>query len=151
MAFIDALTGSVDVSKGRLIDLLPIAKSAFYHPDMAGSYSIKKVVPIAWAIPAIRDHFILGHGATGDPSHYSGTKDPYDGLPSPRDPSLRRWAALKPTEHWSKPRMMKGRVRSGMEAWRCWPTIMSACSEAPMIPTSSGNFGNTADLTPPPW
>ena len=83
MAFIDALTGSVDASKGRLIDLLPIAKSAFYHPDMAGSYSIKKVVPIAWGIPAIRDHFNLGHGATGDPSHYSGTKDPYDGLPSP--------------------------------------------------------------------
>jgi len=83
MAFIDALTGSVGQTKGRLIDLLPIAKSAFYHPDMAGSYSIKKVVPIAWGIPAIRDHFILGHGATSDPSHYSGTKDPYDGLPSP--------------------------------------------------------------------
>ena len=83
IAFIDQLIGSNGADGGRLIDLLPIAKAAFYHPDMAGSYSIKKVVPIAWAIPAIREHFVLGHGAGGDPSHYSGVKDPYDGLPAP--------------------------------------------------------------------
>lgn len=29
----------------RLVDLLPIVKSAYYHPDMLGSWSIKKVLP----------------------------------------------------------------------------------------------------------
>jgi hypothetical protein len=31
---------------GRLIDLLPIVKDHFYHPDMRGSFSIKKVLPV---------------------------------------------------------------------------------------------------------
>ena len=29
----------------RLVDLLPITKAAYYHPDMLGSWSIKKVLP----------------------------------------------------------------------------------------------------------
>jgi hypothetical protein len=30
---------------GRLVDLLPIAKAHYYHPDMKGSWSIKAVLP----------------------------------------------------------------------------------------------------------
>ena len=30
---------------GRLVDLLPIAREAYYHPDMQGSWSIKNVMP----------------------------------------------------------------------------------------------------------
>jgi hypothetical protein len=81
--FIDSMVGPEGKGGGRLIDLLPIAKSAFYSPAMAGSYSIKRVVPIAWGIPEIRRHFTLGHDASGDPDHYSGERDPYDGLPDP--------------------------------------------------------------------
>lgn len=83
IAFIDRLVGPSGKGGGRLIDLLPIAKAAFCHPDMAGSYSIKKVVPIAWATEDIRRHFVAGHGAAGDPDFYSGDTDPYDGLPAP--------------------------------------------------------------------
>lgn len=83
VAFIDTLVGPRGDGTGRLVDMLPIAKKAFYHPDMEGSYSIKRVVPIAWAIPEIRRHFVQGHGAIGDPDHYSGETDPYDGLPAP--------------------------------------------------------------------
>ncbi len=31
---------------GRLVDLLPIVKNHYYHPDMRGSFSIKKVLPV---------------------------------------------------------------------------------------------------------
>jgi len=30
----------------RVFDLLPVVKSHFYHPDMRGSFSIKKVLPV---------------------------------------------------------------------------------------------------------
>jgi CRISPR/Cas system-associated exonuclease Cas4 (RecB family) len=30
----------------RLVDLLPVVKNHFYHPDMKGSFSIKKVLPV---------------------------------------------------------------------------------------------------------
>jgi hypothetical protein len=95
MTFIDDLLGSRGAKDGRLVDLLPIAKSAFYHPAMSGSYSIKKVIPIAWSIPAIRDHFTEGHRAAGDPGHYSGATDPYDGLPAPPRPILEAVGGLE--------------------------------------------------------
>jgi hypothetical protein len=84
--FIETLIGS-DGNPGRLIDLLPIAKASFYHPDQLGSYSIKKVLPIAWQIPSIREQFTLGHQAAGDPEVYIG-EDPYYGLPAPPAPIL---------------------------------------------------------------
>jgi len=37
----DALRGLA----GRLVDLLPITREAYYHPDMKGSWSIKDVMP----------------------------------------------------------------------------------------------------------
>jgi hypothetical protein len=83
LAFIESLVGGGDGKRGRLVDLLPIAKRSFYHPELRGSFSIKRVVPIAWAHPAIRAAFAEGHGAVGDPDWYSGDTDPYDGLPAP--------------------------------------------------------------------
>ena len=83
IAFIESMVGPGGGGGGRLVDLLPIAQRAFYHPDQRGSYSIKRVVPIAWAEPAIRAAFTEGHGAAGDPDWYSGDSDPYDGLPAP--------------------------------------------------------------------
>ncbi len=83
IAFIDSLAGADGKGGGRLIDLLPIAKECFYHPEQRGSYSIKKVIPIAWAISAIRSEFTSGHAAAGDPDSYCGETDPYDGLPAP--------------------------------------------------------------------
>lgn len=85
-SFIETLIGS-DGNPGRLIDLLPIAKASFYHPDQLGSCSIKKVLPIAWQIPLIREQFTLGHQAAGDPEVYVG-EDPYHGLPAPPAPIL---------------------------------------------------------------
>ena len=88
VAFIDSLAGTDGKGGGRLVDLLVIAKANFYHPDQHGSYSIKKVVPIAWAVQSIRDQFTPGHGATGDPDSYTGELDPYDGLPDPPESIL---------------------------------------------------------------
>ena len=85
-SFVETLIGS-DGKPGRLIDLLPIAKASFYHPEQLGSYSIKKVLPIAWQIPSIREQFTLGHQAAGDPEVYVG-EDPYHGLPAPPTPIL---------------------------------------------------------------
>jgi hypothetical protein len=36
-----ALEGAID----RIVDLLPIAREYYYHPDMRGSWSIKAVLP----------------------------------------------------------------------------------------------------------
>ena len=44
--------------KERLVDLLPIVRKTYYHPDMLGSWSIKNV------LPAIAPH--LGYGSLGD-------------------------------------------------------------------------------------
>lgn len=82
-AFLATLVGPNGEGDGRLVDLLVIAQSAFYHPDMHGSYSIKRVLPIAWAEPSIRRHFAPGHGTIGDPTTYTGATDPYAELPPP--------------------------------------------------------------------
>lgn len=36
----------LEVLISRLVDLLPLVKSHYYHPDMRGSFSIKKVLPV---------------------------------------------------------------------------------------------------------
>ena len=88
IGFIDSLIGVDGGPAGRLVDLLPIAKEAFCHPAQRGSYSIKRVVPIAWAEPSIRAEFLPNHGAAGDPDAYDAPEDPYDGLPAPPTPIL---------------------------------------------------------------
>ncbi len=35
----------LEAIKNRLVDLLPITKANYYHPDMQGSWSIKRVIP----------------------------------------------------------------------------------------------------------
>ena len=82
-AFLATLVGRDGEGGGRLVDLLAIAQSAFYHPNMKGSYSIKRVLPIAWAEPSIRRHFAPGHGTVGDLAAYPGATDPYAELPPP--------------------------------------------------------------------
>ncbi len=39
------LAGQLEAIVGRLVDLYPVTKSAYYHPDMLGSWSIKAVLP----------------------------------------------------------------------------------------------------------
>lgn len=82
VALIDSLIGQGENGPpGRLCDLLKIAKQVFYHPDMLGSYSIKKVIPMAWREPSIRTHFWPGHTAAADPEAYPHPADPYLSLP----------------------------------------------------------------------
>jgi hypothetical protein len=81
--FIDSLLGdSATKQPGRLCDLLKVANKAFYHPSMLGSYSIKKVLPVAWEQATIRQHFVLGHHCAGDSETYGHPQDPYLALPS---------------------------------------------------------------------
>jgi hypothetical protein len=40
-----ALAGGLSGLAGRLVDLLPITRAAYYHRDMKGSWSIKAVLP----------------------------------------------------------------------------------------------------------
>ena len=39
------LAGDLHMLTNRLVDLLPIVRRTYYHPDMLGSWSIKKVLP----------------------------------------------------------------------------------------------------------
>ena len=81
--FIDSLlVDSSTKQPGRLCDLLDIAHQAFYHPSLLGSYSIKKVLPVAWEQATIREHFVPGHHCAGDPETYGHPQDPYLALPS---------------------------------------------------------------------
>lgn len=41
------LAPALEACIARLVDLLPLVKAHYYHPDMKGSYSIKKVLPAA--------------------------------------------------------------------------------------------------------
>jgi hypothetical protein len=41
------LAPALTAIEGRIVDLLPIAESCFYHPSQEGSWSIKKVLPAA--------------------------------------------------------------------------------------------------------
>ena len=43
-AFAD-LSEALQALNGRVVDLLPIVKRNYYHPDMKGSWSIKSVLP----------------------------------------------------------------------------------------------------------
>jgi len=48
---------------GRIVDLLPIARANYYHPDMKGSWSIKAVLP---TIAPDLDYTLLSVGNGGD-------------------------------------------------------------------------------------
>lgn len=39
------MSGSLEAIASRVVDLLPIARRSYYHPDMEGSWSIKAILP----------------------------------------------------------------------------------------------------------
>lgn len=72
VAFIDSLIA-------KLKDLMVVTKDNYLHPDQAGSYSIKKILPVVWLDPAIRKEFATG-AAPNDPIAYGDEADPYKSL-----------------------------------------------------------------------
>jgi len=88
MESIEAENGSDDdtelIASGRLIinrlvDLLVVAKENITLPETSGSYSIKKLLPVIWADPALRQAFSKGQ-ADKDPNYYEDPRDPYKSL-----------------------------------------------------------------------
>jgi hypothetical protein len=52
-----ARSKALDRIRGRLVDLYPITRNHYYHPDMRGSWSLKSVMP---TIPGGPDYDLLG-------------------------------------------------------------------------------------------
>ena len=73
------LVGAIDRALPRLVDLMEIVKGAYMHPDMGGSFSIKRVLPIVWRERTIRAAFARGAAAL-DPIAYEARADPYESL-----------------------------------------------------------------------
>jgi hypothetical protein len=70
--------GKNEVKSERTLDLLEISRGHFYDPDMKGSHSIKKVLPVVWKNPAIQKLFPkYAVDEKGQP-----VKSPYDALPA---------------------------------------------------------------------
>jgi hypothetical protein len=63
----------------RLVDLLVVAKKNITLPETNGSYSIKKLLPVIWADPTLRQAFSKGQ-ARNDPNFYEDARDPYKSL-----------------------------------------------------------------------
>lgn len=60
-----------------VIDLCALARDHYFHPDMKGSVSIKKVFPAVWCQnPAVQELPIF--------RRFQGSQDPYQSLPSER-------------------------------------------------------------------
>jgi hypothetical protein len=59
-AFAD-LAGDLMAIHGRIFDLLPVAQDHYYHPDMGGSWSLKKVLPTV-APELAYDGLSVSHG-----------------------------------------------------------------------------------------
>lgn len=74
-----ALVAFIDSLLAKLLDLMSVCKDTYLHPDMAGSYSIKRVLPVVWSDPAIRREFAAG-AARRDPIAYDDPADPYQSL-----------------------------------------------------------------------
>lgn len=51
--FVPSCKRAVERAQARLVDLLPLTRSHYYHPDMAGSWSLKAVLP---TIPGGKDY-----------------------------------------------------------------------------------------------
>jgi len=43
--FFPNLSPKLDMIKNRLVDILPLVRNYYYHPEMKGSWSIKSVLP----------------------------------------------------------------------------------------------------------
>jgi hypothetical protein len=75
----DELIAAIDHALARFVDLMAVTNGAFLHPDMAGSYSIKRVLPVVWREGAIRAEF-APDAAPNDPIAYEAEDDPYKSL-----------------------------------------------------------------------
>ena len=80
--FCPDLADSLDALSSRLVDLLPIARRHYYHPDMRGSWSIKKLLP---TIAPELDHATLGAIQEG-----GAAQDAYREAIAPATPPARR-------------------------------------------------------------
>jgi hypothetical protein len=66
----------LDEYVARLVDLLPIVKNHFYHPQMQGSFSIKKVLPVVapdLSYNALED---VQEGTAAQLAYLHATRDP---------------------------------------------------------------------------
>lgn len=62
------LSGALHNINNRLVDLLPIAQEYYYHPDMQGSWSIKKVLPTI-APDLCYSDLLVGHGGAAQDAY----------------------------------------------------------------------------------
>lgn len=63
-------------ASARIVDLADVAREHYYHPDMEGSFSIKKVLPVIWKSPEAKALFPkYERMEDGTPA-----ADPYDAL-----------------------------------------------------------------------
>jgi hypothetical protein len=57
----DDLAPALEAIAARIVDLLPVVRDHYYHPDMRGSFSIKAVLPARLpelsydALPSVKD------------------------------------------------------------------------------------------------
>lgn len=75
----------IDVLCNRLVDLLPLARDYYYHPDMRGSWSIKKVLPTV-APEQNYDDLTVGDGGMAQQSYLEMLQSE---TPAPRREELR--------------------------------------------------------------
>jgi hypothetical protein len=68
--------------KDRLVDLLPVTRNAYYHPEMKGSWSIKAV------LPTIAPH--LDYASLGEVQHGGSMNDIYMEITDPATTKVRR-------------------------------------------------------------
>jgi hypothetical protein len=76
------IAAELDSIHDRLVDLLPIARNHYYHPDMHGSWSIKSVLP---TIAPDLDYSTLQHV-----QHGGAAVEAYAEILSPDTPAARQ-------------------------------------------------------------
>ncbi len=69
---------SADLTKlvGRLYDLLPVVKNHYYHPQMKGSFSIKKVLPVIAPDVSYADLAEVNEGTAAQVAYLYAALDP---------------------------------------------------------------------------
>src|SRR5690606_7042707 len=79
----------------RLVDLLPLVRAHYYHPDMRGSRSIKAVLP---TIPGGVDYAVLDevqHGAAAQAAYIEAIRpDTSAARKAELEAALRRYCAM---------------------------------------------------------
>lgn len=114
-----AIAPTLQEIRGRLVDLLPIAQTRYYHPRQHGSWSIKKVLPT----------IAPGLG--------------YDALPGAQDGGMAMAAYLEAIAPATTP-LRKAAIRDELLAYcaldtRAMVEIWKKFSQDPSTPPSTGN------------